>query len=76
MAKRGGDSRTTTATKAGRGSLSLHSVVGDSMWCACFLAAIAGVSAAQRAAPNPDLIVRFAAQIAERAVAECERHLT
>lgn len=44
------------------------------LWRQCFASAIAGATAAQRRLPNPDLLVRWAAKVASRAVEECHNH--
>lgn len=42
-------------------------------WRECFAAAIAGTVSAHRGVPNPDLVVRLAAEIADHALAQCRK---
>lgn len=41
------------------------------VWCDCFTAAIAGTVAAHRGEPNPNVVVRIASSVADRALREC-----
>jgi hypothetical protein len=68
----GDDSRTMMRTRVGKVSISpIPNDDDHSEWCACFRAAIIGTAAAQRSAPNPDMIVRWSVTIADRAHGEC-----
>lgn len=70
----GGDLQTMTRTKGGPDSTSrLNAAEEHKEWCACFRAALTGTTAAQRRAPNPEMIVRWSIGIADRAMAECRR---
>lgn len=73
MTVTGGDLMMTKSTKAGLESSSHLSMKRreHEMWRACFAAAIAGTLSAHRGMPNPDVVIRLAATMADRALDEC-----
>jgi hypothetical protein len=67
---------TTKITKAGPDSLSLPRKMSryeHEIWRTCFAAAIAGTLGAHRGVPNPDVVIRLAATMADRALDECRQ---
>jgi hypothetical protein len=67
---------TTKTTKAGPDSLlqaRKMSRYEHEVWRVCFAAAIAGTLSAHRGVPNPDVVIRIAAVMADRALVECQR---
>jgi len=64
---------TTKTMKAGLDSSSQHKMsrYEHETWRACFAAAIAGTLSAHRGIPNPDVVIRLAATMADRAIEEC-----
>lgn len=70
----GAVSQTTTTTRDGKASTyPIQPGRDHQVWCECFMAAISGTAAAQRSAPNPEMIVRWSEQIADRAEEVCRR---
>ena len=69
---------TMKRTKAGQDSssprpepkLTKHA---HALWRECFAAAIAGTISAHRGVPNPDVVIRLAATMADRALTECRK---
>lgn len=69
-----GGASTIRSTKAGQASSPAHLSTGDlRAWRDFLHAAIAGITSAHRRTPNPDMVVRLAAQIADRAMTECDK---
>lgn len=65
--------QTTTRTKAGRASTFPIERGEYHIWRGYFRAALTGITAAQRTVPNPEAIVRWSVQVADRAYQECRR---
>jgi hypothetical protein len=72
-----GGASTIPSTKGGKGSSKngALSSVEQRTWRECFIHAIAGITSAHRRSPNPDLVVRMAARIADQAIKECRRRV-
>lgn len=73
MTKTRGAASTTRRMKAGRGTSPLKLANVDlEKWHVYFMAGISGIVAAHRRIPNPDLVARMAARIADRALVELQ----
>lgn len=65
--------RTTKAGQASSKNPASLDGIDHKTWRECFAAAIAGAVAAHRRAPNPKIVARLAARIADHALEECRK---